>query len=58
MTEEELFLWVPVMSDPPLANISQMHDGTFNIVDVLDMHALLQWKANQIEEANTKRQMK
>jgi len=53
-----MFLWIPVMSDPPLANISQMHDGTFNIVDILDMHALLQWKANQIEAANTKRQTK
>jgi hypothetical protein len=45
MEPEEALIWMPVLADPPLATYNQMIDGTYSIVDVLDMVAMMRYKA-------------
>lgn len=37
-------LWRPVLAEPPLCSIRELHDGTYSIDDLADMHEALDLK--------------
>jgi len=54
---EEIFIWLPILAEPPLANLREMQDGTYSIDDVLSMNIMLKLKQllqqQAMEKANT-----
>jgi len=49
----DMYLWRPIISEPPLCQLCQLEDGTYNINDLVDMHEVLDAKAevNRREQA-------
>ena len=50
-----MIVWAPILADPPMAQLREMQDGTYNLDDLLDMNLALAYKAEQIKEATQKR---
>lgn len=46
-----MLLWAPMLADPPMLQLSQLHDGTYSLEDIIDMNLMLQWKADQVRKA-------
>lgn len=46
-----LYLWRPVICDPPLCSYSQLIDGTYTIDDLADMHEALDLRDYLIRES-------
>lgn len=37
----DLYLWRPILSEPPLCSLKELQDGTYGINDLMDMHEAL-----------------
>lgn len=47
-------LWRPVINEPPLCDLKDLEDGTYNLCDLLDFHEVLDLKAEQVRREKLK----
>ena len=45
-------MYNPLITEPPMATLAQMQDGTYSIDDVLTMNLLLQYKQDMTPSDN------
>lgn len=50
VSEEELILWAPLLTKPPMMNYQQLTDGSTSLEDILEMNNMIQWKA-EVDQA-------
>lgn len=41
----DLFIWAPVIAQPPLCSLAELENGTYSLTDLMDFHEALLLRA-------------